>query len=173
MACARFAGRSHFAPKRSPRSAGYVIRCTRFPPCSALQFDENCRLSGRLGAYFCTRMGLDQASSNVTPSHPCQVFPSVAKPASDSRQGFCAPGFPPVCAYRILARFFRIAGANGRRNMRTLGEILTGKPAESWQCWQGSPQMIGKAQSPLFPSRRVLTRLVRIICQDRSLHFAS
>ena len=48
------------------------------PPCSALQFDENCRLSGRLGAYFCTRMGLDQASSSVTPSHPCKVFPSGA-----------------------------------------------------------------------------------------------
>lgn len=30
------------------------------------------------GHFLCTRMGLGQASSNVTPSHPCQVFPSVA-----------------------------------------------------------------------------------------------
>ena len=38
-----------------------------FPPCSALQFDENCRLSGRLGAYFCTR-GSQQACLNATAS---------------------------------------------------------------------------------------------------------
>lgn len=30
------------------------------------------------GHFLRTRMGLDQASSNVTPSHPCQVFSSVA-----------------------------------------------------------------------------------------------
>lgn len=162
-----------FCAETKPQVNRMRLRRTRFFSLLALQFDENCRLSGRLGAFFCTRMELDQASSNVAPSHPCQVFPSVAQPASDSRQGFCASGFPPVCAYRILARFFRIAGASQRRNMCTPGEILTGKPAESWQCRQESPQMIRKAQSSLFPSHRVLTRLVHIICQNRSLHSTS
>ena len=46
---------------------------------------------------------------------------------------FCASGFPPVCTCQVLARFLRVAGANGRRNMRSPGEMLLGNPAEAWQ----------------------------------------
>ena len=142
-----------------------------FPPCSALQFDENCRLSGRLRAYFCTR-GSQQACLNATPSRLEVSLRSLNLPPFLTR-GFARRAFRLFAPARFLQGFFEL-------RERTKGGIC----ACSAKCCRETPQKhgdavmkfhkrLGKRASRMHPTCRVLTRLVHVICQDRSLHFAS
>lgn len=142
-----------------------------FPPCSALQFDENCRLSGRLGAYFCTR-GSQQACLNATPSGLEVSLRSLNLPPFLTR-GFARRAFRLFAPARFLQGFCEL-------QERTEGGIC----APTTRCRREIPQKhgnaamrflkkLGKRASRMHPTCRVSARLVHVICQDRSLHFAS
>ena len=71
-----------------------------FRLCSALQFDENCRLSGRLGAYFCMRES-QQACLNATPSGLEVSLRSLNQPPFLTR-GFARRAFRLFAPARFL-----------------------------------------------------------------------
>ena len=101
-----------------------------FPPCSALQFDENSRLSGRLGAYFCTR-GSQQACLNATPSGLEVSLRLLNQPPFLTR-GFARRAFRLFAPARFLQGFCEL-------QERTESGICA-RPAKC--CW-GIPQKHG------------------------------
>ena len=101
-----------------------------FPPCSALQFDENCQLSGRLGAYFCTR-GSQQACLNATLSELEVSLRSLNQPPFLTR-GFARRAFRLFAPARFLQGFCELQD-------RTEGGICS-RPAKC--CWE-IPQKLG------------------------------
>ena len=108
-----------------------------FPPCSALQFDENCRLSGRLGAYFCTR-GSQQACLNATPSRLEISLRSLNLPPFLTR-GFARRAFRLFAPARFLQGFCELQD-------RTEGGICA-RPAKC--CWE-IPQKHGNTAMRFF-----------------------
>ena len=66
-----------------------------FLPRSALQFDENCRLSGRLGAILRTRMGIGK---------PLRTQPRN----TSAKSSFRSLNLPPILARGFARRAFRL-----------------------------------------------------------------
>ena len=66
-----------------------------FRLCSALQFDENCRLSGRLGAFFCMRIGL---------AKPFRTQPR----RTPAKYSLWSLNLPPILARGFARRAFRL-----------------------------------------------------------------
>ena len=157
MACGRFADRSRFAPKRSPRSTGCVIRRTRYPPCSALQFDENCRLSGRLGAFFVHAHGarpnlfernpaIQGRARKRTGAHDYSTKPLRAQPRhTPAKCSLRSLSLPPILARGFARRAFRLFAPAGflqgffELQERSKGEICA-RPAK---CCRENPQSLG------------------------------
>lgn len=126
---------------------------------------------GRLGAYFCTR-GSQQACLNATPFGLEVSLRSLNQPPFLIR-GFARRAFRLFAPARFLQGFCELQD-------RTEGGICA-RPAKC--CWEipqkhGDAAMkfhkrLGKRASRMHPTCRVSARLVHVICQDRSLHFAS
>ena len=112
------------------------------------------------------------ASSNATPSGLEVSLRSLNLPPILAR-GFAHRAFRLFAPARFLQELCEL-------RERTEGEICA-RPAKC--CWEipqkhGNTAMrllirLGKRISRMHPTCRVLTRLVHVICQDRSLHFAS
>lgn len=144
-----------------------------FLPRSALQFDENCRLSGRLGAILRTRMGIGKPLRTQPRNTPAKSsLRSLNLPPFLTR-GFARRAFRLFAPARFLQGFCEL-------RERTEGEIC----ARLAKCCREIPQKhgdavmrfhkrLGKRISRMHPTCRVSARLVHVICQDRSLHFAS
>lgn len=115
-----------------------------FPPCSALQFDENCRLSGRLGAFFVHAHGARPSLFERSPLTPLPSFPFSRLTYLRFSSGVLRAGLSACLRLPNSCKVFSNCGsepkaeyAHARRNSdgKTRGvlAVLTGIPADDWK----------------------------------------
>ena len=113
-----------------------------FRLCSALQFDENCRLSGRLGAIFCMRIGLAKPFRTQPRRTPAKYSLWSLNLSPILARGFAHRAFRLFAPARFLQGFWE-------SQERTESGICA-RPAKC--CWE-IPQKHGNA---VMRSRKVL-----------------